>query len=151
MAYGPGQVIHAIPFNRPIDSGCPTPFLTTHYQYTVPNKLDYHGVARVPSRAVWGGNSVEEARQLLDKGIIEPGGPGYWRDQLPCCGVWPDGRKHAWWCEKHPCMPGYYGLEKDPVKIELYLLESIVLEYRELKLRGIDWRIPAHIMERLKK
>ncbi len=32
--YGGNQIIHAIPYNRPIDSGCPTPFLDTHYQYT---------------------------------------------------------------------------------------------------------------------
>lgn len=150
--YGSGQIIHAIPFNKPFDLGKLNsgtsfawgmpPFLTTHYEYVD----KYYRDGR---REIWYGpknkddNPIDSTLEALDKGVIriaisEHRGTSHYA----CCSQWKT-NNHMWWCENGPRYDRV--TPQDSKKKQLETLEELVLSRKALRSWGFKWEIPSHL------
>jgi hypothetical protein len=76
----------------------PDTYLSEYFGSWFPKYIQRHFVkVDDPNQKPYCPGSIEQAQELLDKGIIKPAEMA--DSHTPCCGVWKD-RNHAFWCDQ---------------------------------------------------
>lgn len=158
--YGSGQIIHAIPFNKPFDLGKLNegtsfawglpPFANTHYEFvdgTKKTKWGAHEIWSGPSKRnnTWSDtkNATEVAAELLESNVIRPAVSEHiGTSHYECCGQWKT-NDHMWWCENGPRYDRV--TPESSKKLQLATLEELVLSRKALRSWGFKWEIPSHL------